>query len=419
MKIAILHDNFPPRSIGGADIIAFNVARALQKRGHEIIVITASRNADDEGVIEYEGLRIHTIVTSPSARFRAWVSLWNPRVVRQVRALLAEFKPDVVHAHNVHAYLSYRALSVAKKLDAHVALTCHDVLSFNFTKLTDFINPSDLSIPKTFNYRVSPWRQLKKNRFRYNPFRNLFIRRVLRNSVNQVVAVSDALKQALNDNGIGNVRVIHNGIDVSEWEEEAANVLEFKKKHDVGDAAILYGGRLSDVKGGAKIIEALAQISRSVPSAQLLVVGQKDAYSERMLEYAKTLGVGDNIIFTGWVSGRALHCAYHVSSVVAVPSLCFDSLPTMILEGMACRKPVVSTCFGGSREAVEDGTTGYIVNPYDVKMMAGKIEELLRDKEKNNRFGNAGYERVLRDFSLKKQTEEYEQVFSAVSRKNA
>ncbi|MBU6214863.1 glycosyltransferase family 4 protein [Patescibacteria group bacterium] len=414
MKIAVLSDTFPPRGSGGADAVAFALAKALKKRGHEMIVITTSRDPQDAGERLVEGLTVHTIATAYDLRFQAYVSLWNVPVARRVRRILSDFKPDVVHAHNVHAYLSYRSLIAAKRLGAHVILTAHDVMTFNYGKLTSFINPNDLSVPTAFNYRVSAWQQLREQRFRYNPLRNFLIRRTLRQSVDRIVAVSDALKQALADNGIGNVQTIHNGIDVREWEEPVEDIADFKRAHRIGDSAILFGGRLSGVKGAVNIIKALARIVSEVPEAELLILGQKDAYADRMLALARDLGIIDKLIFTGWIEGRTLHQAYYAAAVVAVPSLCFDSFPTMNLEAMACGKPIVATCFGGSREAVEDGTTGYIVNPSDIETLAAKLIDLLSNPSKSRAMGAAGRARVSTEFTVGEQAAAYEKLFRVV-----
>jgi glycosyltransferase involved in cell wall biosynthesis len=70
---------------------------------------------------------------------------------------------------------------------------------------------------------------------------------------------------------------------------------------------------------------------------------------------------------------------------------------------MACKKPVIATCFGGSKEVVLDGQTGYILNPYNTKLMAEKIIDLIKNPAKARTFGQAGYERVKNEFSLEKQ----------------
>jgi glycosyltransferase involved in cell wall biosynthesis len=411
MKILILQDDFPPEGRGGASAVAFDFARQFKKDGHEVLVVTTVRSRERSGPSEYEGIRVIRIATSYDLRFQAYVSLWNIPVARQVKKILGEFKPDVVHAHNVHGYLSYRTLTLARSSGASVILTAHDVMSFNYSKLTEFIDPNDLSVPEKFNYRVHALQQLREQRFRYNPLRNILIRRILARDVDTIVAVSGALKQALGDNGIENAQVIHNGIDADEWQEPKESIDRFKGEHGIGESAILFGGRLSGVKGGGQLIKALADIARDVPDVQLLVVGKNEAYTQRMFAQAKDMGVADRIVFTGWIADHELHCAYHASAVVAFPSLCFDTFGLVNIEGMACAKPVVATCFGGSPEIVQDGVSGYIVNPFDTRTLADKIKTPLADRAIAERMGQAGYQRVKSLFTLKKQAEAYERIF--------
>jgi len=73
------------------------------------------------------------------------------------------------------------------------------------------------------------------------------------------------------------------------------------------------------------------------------------------------------------------------------------------LEAMACQKPVVATCYGGSPEIVQDNITGFIVNPLDEELMAKKIIDLLKNSEKAKQFGEAGYERIKKHFNLESQ----------------
>jgi glycosyltransferase involved in cell wall biosynthesis len=327
--------------------------------------------------------------------------LYNPSTVKRVREIISEFKPDVVHAHNVHHHLSYYSLVIARKYTPRVYMTAHDAMSFHFGKFTD-------------NQKYRSWKQFRLYKWRYNPFLKVIARRILRKNVHTIIAVSEALKRGLNGHGIGNVTVIHNGIDADAW-KDPQGVESFKQTYGVGNSAILFGGRLSGTKGAGKIIEALAVVRHSVPDVRLLIVAQKEDYARRMIAHAEKLGVADRIIFTGWVAGDELRRAYYASSLVAVPSLYLDPFPTINLEAFACRKAVVATCFGGSPEIVEDGTSGYIVDPNDVEALAEKIAELLPDKEKSGRFGEAGYERVVKEFSLAQQAEEYEHLFTTSS----
>lgn len=399
MKLCILSDHIPPIVEGGAAFFAWNMACEWARRGHEVLVITTTQNGDPSKV-KRDGVTVHAVPATYNPRWHAYLCLWSPKVVREVQKILEEFSPDVVHAHNVHGLLSYRTLVVAKKLGARVFLTCHDVMSFNYGKLTDY---------KT--YKVSAWRHLRENGLRYNPLRNIIIRRILAHSVDKVVAVSDALKEALMQNGITNVITVHNGIEVKDW-KVSENIVElFKQTQGIGNSAVLYAGRLSVVKGGLQLIEALPAIVSLVPSAQLVVAGIKNESTDEMLVRAKELGVADNILFTGLLRGEELHAAFHSCAVLAVPSLCFDSFPTVNLEAMACGKPVVATNLGGSREAVVDGETGFVVDPYNVSLLAEKISFVLSDTDKARAMGERGFVRVQELFTPERNSAEYKALY--------
>ena len=86
-----------------------------------------------------------------------------------------------------------------------------------------------------------------------------------------------------------------------------------------------------------------------------------------------------------------------------MPSIYLDPFPRINLEAMASKKPVVGTCFGGTPEVVINNQTGYIVNPLNAEMMARKIIDLLKNFQKAKKFGEAGYQRVINEFSLEKQ----------------
>jgi len=122
-----------------------------------------------------------------------------------------------------------------------------------------------------------------------------------------------------------------------------------------------------------------------------------------MQQLAKDSGIEQRVIFTGWLSREDLTAAYQCSDVVVSPSIYLDNFPTVNLEAMAMRKPVIASCFGGSKELVFDGMTGYIVNPFNIELLAERIIELLTDKAKAALMGEAGYQRVADKCSIQQQ----------------
>lgn len=396
MKILFLSDDFPPLAFGGAGIVAFDLARGLRGAGHEVFVITAVGEKEKEGWTEFDGLKIFRIYSHYYPRWRAYLSLYNFQTVPKIKKIIKEIRPEIVHAHNIHTYLSYHSLKIAKKRAAAVFLTAHDTMLFHYGKITT-----------DFNCRVGPWQQFKEFKFRYNPLRNIIIRHYLK-YVKKIFAISGAIKRSLNQNGIYNVEVIHNGIDVKEWQEAGGHTEEFKKRYNLSDKKIvLFGGRLSALKGGEKIIQAMRIVVEEIPDAILLVAGKTDGYASQMISLARDLNIEKNILFLGWLERKDMQRAFFSCDICVTPSIYLDGFNLFNIEAMASGKPVVGSCFGGAPEIIEDGITGYIINPFDVKMLAEKIADLLKDRAKAQTMGQKGRERVVKNFTLKQQMEKY------------
>ncbi len=376
MKILILADDFPPQTFGGAGFSTFYLALGLKKAGHEIFVITTCQDKSLEGETDYQGLRVFRIFANYHERWRAYLGLYNPWIVGKVKILIGKINPDVVHAHNIHSYLSYACLKIAKQAQKPVFLTARDTMSFNFGKL------ATRKYLEKFDARTS-WRDhLKQAKKRYNPLRNILIKKYL-SYVDQIFAVSQALKEALEQNGIKNAEVSHTGIDVGDFKVGPEKIEEFKKKYNLlGKKVIFFGGRISGLKGLGETNQAIIKVKKEIPEAVLLVAGKQ--------------GIG-------WLSGDELKAAYWAADVVVVPSVYLDPFPRSNLEAMACQKPVVATIFGGSPEIVQNGITGFVVNPFNIELLAEKIIDLLKNPEKARQFGQAGYERVKERFTLDSQ----------------
>ena len=163
---------------------------------------------------------------------------------------------------------------------------------------------------------------------------------------------------------------------------------------------ILIAGRLTAEKGLRQMLMALNVLHQQFPQLRLLLLTSRDLDRQVAQEFAH---LGRSICVGGWLSGAELRAAYQLADIVAVPSIYLDPFPTVILEAMAAGKPVVATAFGGAREAMVDGETGYIVNPFNTVVFAERLERLLLDSGLRREMGWRGRERVRRRFSLEQQ----------------
>lgn len=371
MKILILSDDFPPKSFGGAGIIAYWQSEELKRRGHTVEVITGEQKERAEEIIK-------------------------------------DFAPDIIHAHNVHQSLSYKMLPIARKYSKKVVLTAHDAMMVHYGKIYPKRNGN------AFDYKVSAWHQMRYFWRKWNPLRSLLIRNYLKN-VDKILAVSDALAQALRQNGIENVETLHNGIDAGAFTATNEAINEFKNKHSLsGKKVMLFGGRIGRAKGGNVALNLLMDINKEMPDTRLLIAGREDAYTNELKQKAEKGGISDKLIFTGWLSRKDMAAAYHASDIVLTLSTYLDPFPTVNLEAMAAGKPVLGTLLGGTPEAVEDGVTGYIVDSKDREQVLEKAKKLLENPALAQKFGQAGHERVQKEFSLAKNVDELESLYASI-----
>jgi len=371
MNIVFLQDDFLPEAKGGAATVSATLAGELFRRGHQVTIITTTRDALKAGVSEWEGITVHRIFSAYHPRWRAYVSLHNRQVMPTLKFLLRNLHPDVVHVHNVHQYLSYAAISLAKKEGARVIMTAHDTMLFDYGKT--------IKHPTLFSLL---WRY----RFRVNPFRQIFVKRALQD-VDVLVAVSQTLADALGYHGFA-AEVVHNGIDTEDWQLQ---------KPQPANKSILFGGRVSELKGSKVALAMLQEVQKEIPEATLIVAGT-----------AQLKGAHN----VGWLSGEALKKTYAESTVVVTPSLYMDPLIMINIEAMAMGKPVVASCHGGGKEAILDGETGYVVDPHDTRVFAQRVLRLLKDSELATRMGAAGRIRVEKEFSARHMTDQYESLYS-------
>ncbi|RJQ31192.1 glycosyltransferase family 1 protein [Candidatus Parcubacteria bacterium] len=401
MKILLVNDEFPPYVYGGSAIVVYDLAKKLKDLGHEVAVITTIQKEKENLNDEYDGIKTARIKSDYNLKFRSYVSIYNLSTVYKFRKILKEFKPDIVHFHNVHAWLSYYTIKIAKKSGARVFLTAHDSMLFHYGKFTEYIDKKNREIVKKFNYRLSAWPLIKRFRWQYNPLRNYAIRHYI-GYCDKIFCISFALKQALSSNKICNVEVIHNGIDADSWQPDQAKVNEFKIKFNLsGKRIILFCGRASYLKGTWFLLQSQILVRKKIKNAVLVFVTDMTEHTAYLSEEAAKYGA--EVVVTGWLDREWIKAAYHSSDVVVVPSIYLDPFVLVNIEAMASKKPVVGTCFGGTPEIIEDGKTGYIVNPLNTEDMAEKIIRLLEDEKKSEQLGFEGYKRVKEYFSHDKK----------------
>ena len=412
MNILLLSDRIPPEGRGGAEEVVWRLAQGLADAGHDLHVAASTPGPPFEE--RRDGIPTYHLHAGYPERFRAWLSLWNPQTAGPLRRLMARLQPDIVNAHNIHSFLSYHALKLAHDAGCGVVFSAHDAMPIVYGKLQQ-----PLAAPGSArHYRLPRWTNLRENRYRYNPARNIMIKRALERYAHIRTAPSQALADAFADNDMPPLEVVYNGINPDDWQPPAESVVAGLRER-LGlprKGVILIAGRLTREKGIRQMLLALDSLRHALPEVRLLVLTARDFAAKLPPDLGHLRAC---ITIGGWLSGVEMRAAYQLADVVAVPSIYVDPFPTVNLEAMAAGKPVVATCFGGSPEAVRDGETGFIINPLQVDALAVCLLRLLRDDDLRAAMGQRGRERIQAHFSLERQVSQMTDIYQRAKRMSA
>jgi glycosyltransferase involved in cell wall biosynthesis len=151
--------------------------------------------------------------------------------------------------------------------------------------------------------------------------------------------------------------------------------------------AVLFVGRLQAENGAENVIRAMALVTERVPNAMLHIVGSGP--DESMLRrLAASLGVSDQVQWHGRVAPSALPAICSAADVFVLPRLSRVT-PRALFEAMACGTPVVTSALGGMAEFVDEGRTGWAVNPRSPTCIAERVLGALEDPELAASIGDA------------------------------
>ena len=156
-------------------------------------------------------------------------------------------------------------------------------------------------------------------------------------------------------------------------------------------------GMLSRFTGEKNIpmfVRAVKRLHAERPDARFLIAGE-GADEATLKQLVRDEGLEAVIDFPGFLSRETFF------SQVQVPVICsnIENLPYAVMEAMAHGLAGVATRVGGLPDLIEDGQTGYLVEPRDDAALAEKIQRLLDHPEEAKAFGQAGLEKLQREFS--------------------
>jgi glycosyltransferase involved in cell wall biosynthesis len=184
---------------------------------------------------------------------------------------------------------------------------------------------------------------------------------------------------------------IHNFVDIGRIEAEARQAAVKRSA-----SLLLFLGDIGHRKGIYDLIQALPEVSRSVPEVRLVAGGRGEIDEAR--RRARFLGVEGHILLPGYVSGAEKARLLAEAAIYVLPSY-NEGVPISILEAMCVGVPIITTPVGGIPDVVRDGEEGFLVPPGSIDQLARKIIELLGNEELRNTMGENAQRRLRTEYS--------------------
>lgn len=332
MKIAMV-GQFPPH-VGGVGVHIHTLSKKLVELGHEVYVITYPhkdiKDIDGIHVIGTKGINI------PGVRGLAF----KTSAKRELKKLLEKEDIDIIHGHYLFP-AGAAAVEVGKEYNIKTYVTAHG---------------SDM------------FEMYKKQAFMRSPIKNVL------KSADSVLAVSNALKHeiiATGVNGIANkTRLSWNSVDINKFSNKENT--SFKDEYRISDKpVVLFIGNLIKRKNVESLIEA-KKIANS--DYYLVIVGDGPLF-KKLKKKVDDENVRD-VIFTG--SRDDVENIIPSADVLVLPSFS-ESFGLVLIEALACGKPVIGSDVGGITEIINDDV-GLLIDPNKVSSIARAIDKVVNDE---------------------------------------
>jgi glycosyltransferase involved in cell wall biosynthesis len=364
MRIAIVTESFLPK-VDGVVTLLTKTVECLQRAGDEVLIL-----APHGGPSELHGA---TVVGLPSFRFPLYRELLLALPRRRMRAILEDFKPDILHIIEP-VLLGAGAIYFGAEMGLPTVVSSH-------TYLPAYVHYYGLGPFEEFIWKLMRLRHKRANL----------------NLCTSSVTIND-----LRNRGIEDPRLWERAVD-SDLFSPGARSVEMRQRLSGGEPEkplLLYVGRLS----AEKEVTKLRDVMRARPEARLAIVGDGPVRGELERHFE-----GTATVFTGYLRGKELASAYASSDLFVFPSRT-ETLGLVLLEAMAAGCPVVACRAGGVPDAVQDGATGFLFEPEDAEGLVKAVARALGCKADLDRVREDA-RREVEQFSWESATDRLREMY--------
>ena len=376
--------------LGGAQENTLITCKLLAQRGHDVTLITGPAiGPEGELFNQTKGQDYKVIVLDRLRRainpFKDIVSYF------QIKKLLRQLQPDIVHTHSAKAGVLGRFAAYSlRRATSHKARTMkivHTIHGLAFHRYqSQWLNKFYIAIEKSAAKRT-----------------DFFI------------SVANAMTAQATASGIGRPEQFITAYSAIEEDDFLEPISEerkrdFRRKYEIDEDSIVLVtiARLFMLKGHEYIIESAKQLSKRFENCIWLFVGDGNL-SYHFKQQVCQLGLAERIKFTGLLPPSQIPLAIQSSDILVHCSL-REGLARTLPQAMLCGRPVVSFDVDGAREVVNENT-GRLIEPKNVEQLTKACAELIKDQDLRMKLGENGRESVKEKFAPETMVETIEAVY--------
>jgi len=380
------------KSSFGLQPLYFNLSKVQASAGHDVHVI-AKRYPGQPNLEDYAGVTVHR-VDFP----------FNLQALASLRKLVDSSAPTIIHTHSTSGYfLTAARRTFAAPIVSHVHGTTFSVAT-----------PVVLSFGS-----------IRNDYSRWGVTTSYMREKALWSVADRIAAVSTSVQSDLvsrYDIEESKIRLVYNGVDATLFSPDPAPDFPERKELE-GKRVVLYVGHFGLRKGIPFLIRSMRLVTKEVPNTVLICIGgvpswlPRGDYWSHLNALIEENGLGGKVLLLDRKKNEALPAYYSAADVFVLPSY-YEAFPKVLIEAMACEKPVVTSNLGGTRDSVEEGVNGILVNYANPAQMAQAIVTILEDEGMAKKMGRAGRERVLRDFTWQAVANRVESIYGELLNRN-
>jgi glycosyltransferase involved in cell wall biosynthesis len=349
---------FPPRE--GIGFYVWNLSKYLTEQGHRVQIITRGRAGRTSREV-VDGITIWRPAFLPTYPFHVHLhSLFVDNVVREL-----ESQVDLFHLHT--PLVKWPETRTPALVTIHTPMKT-DTGAIPATDLLSWL----IKLQAPVSYLLE---------------QRLFQR------ADKLVAVAQSVAEELRlyDVNPQQVSVLGNGVDTTIFGP-------CERQDTSAEPYVLTAGRLAPRKGLEDLIRCAELVAGQLPNLRFLIAGSGPLEEVLRAEIARRK-LETRVTLLGHIADRADMLRLYQGAAAYVHAAHYEGLPTVLLEAMACGRPVVATAVSGALDVVEDLRNGLLVPPRSPQQMAATIVRLVQDPGLGKRLGQAAYATIQERYS--------------------